>query len=375
MDAACDFFVVRTLTLRMLFRSVVRSLTAGARASRWRATRPSLGGSRNRVGERCELCRCSADCTIDTHGSRRTESAAGGEGSCGTGLPARATGATAKTGHRCGQLARIAGDASLPGQASAILLGCCQDGVFGRDSSYCVHDGKALPIYDSFINDGITLSADGMSAHLLVNRGEHQLGVLAGEETAEFFGAVALTVSTRGDGVAFIATKDELPRRARLFFRGELGPGFDAIEGLTLSLDGSRAAYVGLAGDDIYVVVGDTRLGPYAGLGGITFSEDGSRHAFVAADDEGVFQVVDGERQRSYHEVGEAVFSADGNHVAYRARLNDATFLVVDGWEADFVFSRLASDEALAAHGSSGFRCAYQMFNGRLNIAVVERFR
>jgi hypothetical protein len=121
--------------------------------------------------------------------------------------------------------------------------------------------------------------------------------------------------------------------------------------------------------------VGDTRLGPYAGLGGITFSEDGSRHAFVAADDEGVFHVVDGERQRSYHEVGEAVFSADGNHVAYRARLNDASFLVVDGWEADFVFSRLASDEALAAHGSSGFRSAYQMFNGRLIIAVVERFR
>ncbi len=89
-------------------------------------------------------------------------------------------------------------------------------------------------------------------------------------------------------------------------------------------------------GQDVYVVVGDRRYGPYTEVYGVTLSDDG-RHVAYAATDEpsGMWTVYrDGvPYPERYYSVWRPRFDPSGEHVAWEAQsaVNEFGHLVLDG--------------------------------------------
>jgi hypothetical protein len=108
-----------------------------------------------------------------------------------------------------------------------------------------------------------------------------------------------------------------------------------------LSSDGDVVAYPCYTryderGQDVHVVVGDRRYGPYTEVYGVTLSDDG-RHVAYAATDEpsGVWTVYrDGVPYPSrYYSVWRPRFDPSGEHVAWEGQhtMNELGHLVLDG--------------------------------------------
>ncbi len=110
------------------------------------------------------------------------------------------------------------------------------------------------------------------------------------------------------------------------------GPAFRGVDGLTLSPDGRRAAYVGFDGDTATVHVDDETI--YEGTGrpspSLHWSPDSRRLACEVREDGRSFLLLDHRRSRPFDSVNEILFSPDGRHVAYRAREDGREVVVRD---------------------------------------------
>lgn len=108
-----------------------------------------------------------------------------------------------------------------------------------------------------------------------------------------------------------------------------------------LSLDGRVVAYPCYTryderGQDVYVVAGDRRYGPYAEIYGVTLSDDGAHVAYAATDAPGGMWTMyrDGvPYRRTYYSVWRPRFDPSGDHLAWEAQyaVNEWPILVLDG--------------------------------------------
>lgn len=128
------------------------------------------------------------------------------------------------------------------------------------------------------------------------------------------------------------------------------GPAFEAVDGLTLSPDGLRAAYVGFSGATGSVLADEELLyeGPGRPSSAVHWSPDSRRVACEIREDGRSFLLLGQDRGRPFDSVNEVLFSPDGRQIAYRAREDGREVVVRDGkpgpafWRMDSpVFSKL----------------------------------
>jgi DNA-binding beta-propeller fold protein YncE len=207
-----------------------------------------------------------------------------------------------------------------------------------------VIDGVESPPYEGVGPRGVVFSADGAHAAYTATSGGKTFVVLDGEDGPlfdEVLGPWFTTGSHRSlyvglDGAQFFAVVDGVPRGPFDEFltenRGsEEEPDLDAF---VLSADGSAYGYAAATGGQWSVYAGERAFGPYERVRSLTLSPDGRRTAFVGLAEEGWFVIVDGE-QHLKRVPDSLTFSPDGKRLGLVARRGNAWIPMVDGVEGE----------------------------------------
>src|SRR6266700_7335939 len=105
------------------------------------------------------------------------------------------------------------------------------------------------------------------------------------------------------------------------------------FNGVVVSPDGRRLAYVSSRGAKSCLMVDGQKDIEFDEVRAAVFSPDGKRVAYAARRTGKWLVVLDGEEGKEYDAIGEVAFSADGKHLAYAAQRAGKWLVVLDEQE------------------------------------------
>lgn len=240
---------------------------------------------------------------------------------------------------------------------------CVVNGVEGVG-----YDGVELPI----------LSRDGKRVIYQAKKGRRWVVVVDGVEKWNYDGTIKnFTATSDGRSVAFVVEKRMVQKRtSRVVVDGIEGPKYDQVQGLCISPDGKRVAYIAKRAGKWRTVTGGIEGKPYEAFDRLFVSPDCKRTAFRIRRAGKWIAVIDGKEGAEYDLIygGRTfVFSRNGRKVAYLAKRGEKWIAVVDGVEQkaydridgeSLVVSANGASFAYVAEGKSKYR-SFVVLNGR----------
>jgi len=188
-----------------------------------------------------------------------------------------------------------------------------------------VIDGKEGPRYEGVRYPGTVFGPQGKRVAYAVRKAGKSAVSIDGTESKwyDWVDHTSLTFSPNGEQFAFAASSDN---RAKVVLDSIEGPSFSEVSHLAFNPDGSRFAYVGRLGLELWLVLDGKRLGPYDDVPGhtFTFSPDGKHYACVVMRQASCHVFSDGVLGPQCDRVmSRLVFNANGDSLAYVVRLLD----------------------------------------------------
>ncbi len=208
------------------------------------------------------------------------------------------------------------------------------------EQAHVVVDGAEIGAYDYVANWKVRFSPDGSHHGFVVARlgkkgPESWQAVVDGVASERFDmirgpeGGPLLRFSpTGGHWACFVRRGDD----NLALVDGRFGPPFDETAyAPAFSPDGEHLAYVGVRGDDWYLALDDTLIGPHAWICDPVFSPVSDDLAYCVNEEDRGWVVRDGRPLRRHRVVRGPVFSPDGSRLAYwAAEQEPGSHVVVD---------------------------------------------
>ncbi len=203
---------------------------------------------------------------------------------------------------------------------------------------HVVVDGGEVGAYDYVLERKVQFSPDGahygfLVARLAKKRPEAFQVVVDGVAGEPFDmvrgpeeGPLLVFSPTGGHWVAFAL----MGKQTHALVDGRPGPPFDDTADIPVfSADGRHLAYVGVRGEDWFLVEDDSLHGPFPWVCDPVFSPVADDLAYCVNEEDRGWVVVDGRPLPSHHVVRKPLFSPDGRRLAYLAFEPDGGSCVV----------------------------------------------